>query len=122
MDTPILEDASNYMFGYNHSIGYCMIGYLCAYLRYYHPFEFITAYLNNANNEDDIKNGSALAELYGIQIVPPRYGLSKDKYIFDTERRVIAKGLDSIKYMNSAVANQLYELSKKYKTSSGERC
>lgn len=114
----IIEDASNYMFGYNHSIGYCMIGYLCAYLRYYHPFEFITAYLNNANNEDDIKNGSALAELYGIQIVPPRYGLSKDKYIFDTERRVIAKGLDSIKYMNSTVANQLYELSKKYETTS----
>ncbi|MCM1222329.1 MAG: PHP domain-containing protein, partial [Lachnospiraceae bacterium] len=114
----IIEDASNYMFGYNHSIGYCMIGYLCAYLRYYHPFEFITAYLNNANNEDDIKNGSALAEQYGIQIVPPRYGLSKDKYVFDSEQRVIAKGLDSIKYMNSAVATQIYELSKEHSVDS----
>lgn len=75
----IIEDSASYQFGYNHSIGYCMIGYLCAYLRYYYPAEFITAYLNNANNEDDIKNGSALAELYGIQIVPPRYGISKDK-------------------------------------------
>ncbi len=90
-----------------------MIGYLCAYLRYYYPAEFITAYLNNANNEDDIKNGSALAELYGIQIVPPRYGISKDKYVFDKDRHVIAKGINSIKYMNSAVANELYDLSKK---------
>ena len=53
----IISDASSYMFGYNHSVGYCMIGYLCAYLRYYHPFEFITAYLNNANGEDDVKAG-----------------------------------------------------------------
>lgn len=110
----IIEDSASYQFGYNHSIGYCMIGYLCAYLRYYHPYEFITAYLNNANNEDDIKNGSALAELYGIQIVPPRYGLSKDKYIFDAEKGVIAKGIESIKYMNSAVANELYEIAKKH--------
>ncbi|MDD5021851.1 MAG: PHP domain-containing protein, partial [Endomicrobiaceae bacterium] len=60
----IIEDASSYMFGFNHSIGYCMIGYLCAYLRYYHPYEFITAYLNNANGEEDIRNGSDLALLY----------------------------------------------------------
>lgn len=110
----IIEDASSYMFGYNHSIGYCMIGYLCAYLRYYHPFEFITAYLNNANNEDDIKNGSALAEQYGIQIVPPRFGLSKDKYLFDKTQQVIAKGVASVKYMNSNVANELYDISKQH--------
>lgn len=44
----IIEDSSNYQFGYNHSTGYSMIGYTCAYLRYYYPNEFITAYLNNA--------------------------------------------------------------------------
>lgn len=92
-----------------------MIGFLCAYLRYYYPFEFITAFLNNADNEDDIKNGSALAELYGIRIVPPRYGLSKDKYVIDKNQNVIAKGLESIKYMNGTVANELYELSKRHK-------
>ena len=109
----IIEDSASYQFGYNHSIGYCMIGYLCAYLRYYYPAEFITAYLNNANNEDDIKNGSALAELYGIQIVLPRYGISKDRYVYDKDRNVIAKGINSIKYMNSTVANELYDLAKR---------
>lgn len=109
----IIEDSASYQFGYNHSIGYCMIGYLCAYLRYYYPAEFITAYLNDANNEDDIKNGSALAELYGIQIVPPRYGISKDRYVYDKDRNVIAKGINSIKYMNSTVANELYDLAKR---------
>ena len=106
----IISDASSYMFGYNHSVGYCMIGYLCAYLRYYHPFEFITAYLNNANGEDDVKAGNELAKLYGIKIVPPRFGLSKDKYLLNKEEGVIAKGITSVKYMNADVANELYEL------------
>ena len=97
---------SHYMFGYNHSVGYCMIGYLCAYLRYYHPYEFITAYLNNANGEEDVKNGNELATLYGIRIVPPRFGLSKDKYLLNAEEKVIAKGISSVKYMNADVANE----------------
>lgn len=106
----IISDASNYMFGYNHSIGYCMIGYLCAYLRYYHPYEFITAYLNNADNDDDVRSGSELAKEYGITIIPPKFGVSKDQYLFDREQHVIAKGLSSVKYMNAAVANELYDL------------
>lgn len=114
----IISDASSYMFGYNHSVGYCMIGYLCAYLRYYHPFEFITAYLNNANGEDDVKAGNELAKLYGIKIVPPRFGLSKDKYLLNKEEKVIAKGITSVKYMNADVANELYELASEGKPKS----
>ncbi len=106
----IISDASSYMFGYNHSVGYCMIGYMCAYLRYYHPYEFITAYLNNANGEEDVKKGNELATLYGIRIVPPRFGLSKDKYLLNADEKVIAKGISSVKYMNADVANELYAL------------
>lgn len=87
-----------------------MIGYLCAYLRYYHPYEFITAYLNNANGEEDVKSGNELAQLYGIRIVPPRFGSSKDKYLFNKEQQFISKGISSVKYMNSSVANALYDL------------
>ena len=106
----IIEDASSYMFGYNHSIEYCMVSYMCAYLRYYYPYEFITAYLNNATNEDDIKNGTALAEMYGIKVTLPKWGLSIDRYVFDKKQHVIAKGLSSIKYMNDKVAQELHDL------------
>lgn len=27
----IIEDSASYQFGYNHSIAYCLLGYLCAY-------------------------------------------------------------------------------------------
>lgn len=30
----IIEDSASYQFGYNHSIAYCLLGYLCAYYRY----------------------------------------------------------------------------------------
>ncbi|MBR1526305.1 MAG: hypothetical protein IJ640_06560, partial [Prevotella sp.] len=112
----IIEDSASYQFGYNHSVAYCLLGYLCAYYRYYHPIEFITAFLNNAANEDDIRNGTAYASRVGIKITMPKFGLSKSDYFFDKEKNIIAKGLTSIKYMSSGIAEELYELahSKKY--------
>ena len=96
----------------NHSIAYCMLGYLCAYFRHYHPLEFITSFLNNAANEDDIRNGTAYANKVGIKITMPKWGLSKGEYFFNTEERIIAKGLSSIKYMSAGIAEELFDLSR----------
>lgn len=87
-----------------------MLGYLCGYYRYYHPVEFLTAFLNNAANEDDIRNGTAYAHKIGIKITMPKWGVSKSDYFFDTEKRVIAKGLSSVKYMSPQVADEMYKL------------
>lgn len=106
----IIEDSASYQFGYNHSIAYCLLGYLCAYFRYYHPLEFLTSFLNNAANDDDIRSGTAYAEKNGIKITMPKWGFSKGEYFFSEEKRVIAKGLSSIKYMGDAVAEELYNL------------
>lgn len=106
----IIEDSASYQFGYNHSIAYCLLGYLCAYFRCYHPLEFITSFLNNAANDDDIKNGTKYASLVGIRITLPKFGLSRSDYFFDREKNIIAKGLSSVKYMNSQVADELYAL------------
>lgn len=106
----ILIDSSSYMFGYNHSIAYCMVGYLCAYLRYYHTPYFIMAYLNNAQNEDDIVGGFEMAKLYGYQILPPRFRHSTNKYMYDEENHHIYKGVASIKYLNDGAAEYLYSL------------
>lgn len=106
----IIEDSASYQFGYNHSIAYCLLGYLCAYYRYYHPIEFITSFLNNAANEDDIRNGTAYANKVGIKITMPKWGLSKSEYFFDKEKNIIAKGLTSIKFMSSGIAEELYQL------------
>lgn len=111
----IIEDSASYQFGYNHSIAYCLLGYLCAYLRHYHPLQFITSFLNNAANDEDIRNGTAYANRIGVKITMPKWGLSKSEYFFDTERNIIAKGLTSIKYISAGCAEELYELSHKKK-------
>ena len=85
-----------------------MIGYLCGYLRYYYPKEFITSYLNNANNDDDINNGTALAKQLGITIHPIKFRHSVAKYSCDDNG--VYKGIESIKFCNSQIADELYEL------------
>lgn len=107
----IIEDSSNYQFGYNHSTGYSMIGYTCAYLRYYYPNEFITAYLNNANNEDDIITGTELAKQFGIKIHGIKFRHSIGKYSCDSNG--IYKGISSVKYLNDEAANNLYSIKDK---------
>lgn len=111
----VIEDSASYQFGYNHSVAYCLLGYLCAYYRYYHPLEFITSYLNNAANDDDIRNGTACANRVGIKITMPKWGLSRGEYFFDSEQFVIAKGLTSIKYMSAQLADELYAMSRNKK-------
>ena len=104
----IIEDASSYMFGYNHSTGYSMIGYICGYLRYYYPREFITAYLNNANNDDDIKLGTELAKQLQIPIHSIKFRHSTAKYSCDENG--IYKGIASVKFLNDDAADDLYAI------------
>lgn len=104
----IIEDSSNYQFGYNHSTGYSMIGYMCAYLRYHYPKEFITAYLNNANNEDDIKLGTELAKQLGITIHSIKFRHSTAQYSCDEDG--IYKGVASVKFLNEDAANDLFSI------------
>lgn len=106
----IIEDSSNYQFGFNHSTGYSMIGYTCAYMRYYYPEEFIAAYLNNANNEDDIRYGTELAKVKSIKIHPIKFRHSSAKYTVDKNNHCLYKGCGSVKFLNDNVSEKLYEM------------
>ena len=106
----IIEDSSNYQFGFNHSTGYSMIGYTCAMLRYYYPEEFIAAYLNNANNEADIRNGTELARIKGVSINPIKFRYSGAQYTVDKENHALYKGCESVKFMNTESSNKLYDM------------
>ena len=111
----ILEDSASYQFGYNHSVAYCLLGYLCAYYRHYYPLEFITAFLNNAANDDDIVTGTEYARKQGIKIMPPKYGHAKSGYFFSKDDNAIVEGLNSVKFMSSGLADELFRLSE-YRT------
>lgn len=108
----IIENSARYQFGYNHSTGYSMIGYICAYLRYYYPKEFITAYLNNANNEEDIRLGTELAKQLNIPIHSIKFRHSTAKYSCDIDG--IYKGISSVKFLNEEASDALYSIRDEY--------
>lgn len=111
----ILIDSASYMFGYNHSVAYCLLSYMCAYFRHYYPIEYFTAFLNNAANKDDIANGTRVCNLYGISVSLPKYALSGSDYTLNKECNKIAKGAGSIKDISKSAANEIYELSQRNK-------
>lgn len=107
----VILDASAYAFSWNHSDAYSAIGYICGYLRYYYPLEFLTSALNTFEGDTD-KTAETIkyAGKVGIKLTMPKWGISQDNYSFDREQNVIAKGLASIKYMSKGVANELYDI------------
>lgn len=95
------------------------IGYICGYLRYHYPLEFLTAALNifgdNMDKTADIIN---YATKVGIRVTLPKWGLSRGEYFFDRDKKIIAKGLSSIKYMSAGLADELYNLATRNKYTS----
>lgn len=107
----VIIDASAYLFSKNHSDPYSWIGYICGYLRYHYPLEFITTALNIFEGKEE-KSLSIIdyAKKRGIKISPIKFRHSIAEYSFDKESNQIFKGLSSIKFMNAAVANEMYNL------------
>lgn len=109
----VIEDASSYLFSLNHALPYSMIGYACAYLRYYHKLEFVTTMLNI--NKDNIEKSASIidyAKENKILIKSPKFRFSKSSYFFDRETNSIYKDITSIKYLNSECGEQLFEIGK----------
>lgn len=114
----VIEDASSYLFSKNHSHPYSMMGFVCAWLRYHYPLQFVTSALNiYEGKEDKTAEIVEYAESESIKILPIKFGKSKSEYFFDKESNSIYKGIGSIKFLNGTVADEIYELSNnKYDT------
>ena len=104
-------DASSYGFSWNHSDAYSCIGYISGYLRYYHPLEFLTASFNTfVGDNEKIANITAYANKVGIKINPIKFRYSRAAYNFDKSSNSIYAGMQTIKYMNAQVSEDLYNL------------
>jgi DNA polymerase-3 subunit alpha len=109
----VIEDASSYLFSLNHSYPYSMIGYICAYLRYYYKLEFLTSMLNI--NRENIEKSSEIIEYAKqckIKVLSPKFRFSKSSYFFDKDTNSIYRDISSIKFVNEECAEQLFEAGK----------
>lgn len=114
----VIEDASDYLFSLNHSQAYSYIGYVCGYLRYYYPLEFLSVMLNiNDGNIEKTTNILEYMKQHNIKLNNPKFRYSRGEYFMDKETNSIFKGIGAIKYLNKEVGEHLYSLRYKKYTS-----
>lgn len=108
----VVNDASKYSFNASHSLSVAWDSIYGAYLKANYPLEYFTVVLNEYKDNTE-KTAKILEELsyFGIKLSSIKFGKSTDVYSFDKETRTIYKSVSSIKYLNSQVAQELYELS-----------
>ena len=103
--------ASSYGFSWNHSDSYSCIGYICGYLRYYYPLEFITSALNIfKDNEEKTLSITKYAIKNGIKIKSIKFRKSNSEYTMSKNENAIYKGMQSIKYLSEDMSQELYSL------------
>lgn len=109
----VIIDASSYLFSNNHATPYSFLGYVVGYLRCYYKLETVTTALN-IYLEDDDKSLEIIqyAKRNGIDIRPIRFSKSGADYTLDRDTNSIYKGIESIKFLNRQIADELFELSK----------
>lgn len=109
----VIIDASSYLFSNNHATPYSFLGYVVGYLRCYYKLETVTTALN-IYLEDDDKSLEIIqyAKRNGINLRPIRFGKSGADYTIDKTTNSIYKGVQSVKFCNRQIAEELLELSK----------
>ena len=111
----IVEQAAKYSFNASHSLSYAYDSLYGAYLKSHYPLEYYTVALNYYIGDEERTN-KLIDELpkFGLKLKPIKFRFSTDKYNCDKETNEIYKGIESIKYLNSDVANEMYELRDNY--------
>ena len=107
----VIIDASDYLFSYNHALPYSFLGYAVAYLKHYYQLETYTTALNIYRTDaKKLAQITSLVKSHGIELHQIKFGKSRANYVMDKPNNSIYKGIQSIKYCNAQIAEELYEL------------
>lgn len=109
----VIIDASSYLFSLNHATPYSFLGYVVGWLRCYYKLETVTTALNIYRDDTDkCLEILQYAKKNGIELKPVKFGKSGAAYTIDKENNCIYKGIESVKFCNAQIADELLELSK----------
>jgi DNA polymerase III alpha subunit len=114
----VVEQAAKYSFNASHSLSYAYDSLYGAYLKSHYPLEYYTVALNYyvGDSERTLKLTNELKH-FGILLKSIKFRYSKSDYSISREDNSIYKGIQSIKNMNAAVADEIYALrNNKYKS------
>lgn len=114
----VVQDAARYSFNASHSLSVAIDSLYGAYLKSHYPLEYFTVVLSLYSDDSD-RTPKLISELpyFGISLKPIKFGKSSSDYTMDKPTNSIYRGIASVKYCNSQIANELLALSKnKYGT------
>lgn len=104
------EAHAGYSFNKSHAIGYSMLTYWMAYLKYYYPIEFMCAVLANETDKDSLTGYYTECKRLGIPIRLPHVNMSGVKFQIESrpgEPDAIRIGLGNIKYISDKTAPKI---------------
>ncbi|MGI6226244.1 MAG: PHP domain-containing protein [Peptococcales bacterium] len=107
----VIEDAARYSFNASHALSVALDSIYGAYLKANYPLEYFTVALNKCADSSD-KTTKITSELssFNISMKPIKFRYSIADYSFDKVTNSIYKGIASIKFLNTRVAEELYTL------------
>ena len=103
-----MDKFSSYGFNKSHAAAYAVLSYQTAYLKHYHPVEFMAANLTSTMDQSDkIAKNIQIARQMGIQVLPPCACKSLDD--FSVEDGGLRFGLGAIRGVSEAAIEAVQE-------------
>ena len=103
-----MMDFAKYAFNKSHAACYAVVSYQTAYLKYYHPVEYMAALLTSViDNSGKVSEYILTCRNMGIQILPP--DINEGEAGFSVSSRSIRYALTAIKSVGRPVIDGLLE-------------
>jgi DNA polymerase-3 subunit alpha len=101
------EAHAGYSFNKSHAVAYSTLSYWTAWLKYYHPLEFMFAILKNEGDKDARTEYLIESKRMNIKVKLPH--INDSDADFKIEGKGIRFGLTAIKYISDNIANKYME-------------
>lgn len=105
-------DFAKYAFNKAHSTCYAVVAYQTAYLKYYHPVEFMAALMNSVvDNSGKVTEYIMSCKSMGINILPP--DINESNADFTVHGQEIRYGLVALKSVGRNIVDHIVEIREK---------
>ncbi len=99
-------DFAKYAFNKSHAAAYAVVSYQTAYLKYYHPVEFMAALMTSVkDNVSKVSEYIVSCRQMGMKIMPP--DINEGESSFSVSNGAIRYGLSAIKSIGQSVVDEI---------------